>query len=130
MIIDPFLISDQTTQLTDSTFNTFIQNISKSNYSDRCILLKDLSSNVLPILTIEKRIFDLIFIDGSHLKRDIIVDLILSWKMLRSGGYLVMDDYLNEGGAVKECLHFWLDSLERDEWTILHDKYQVIVEKH
>ena len=73
--------------------------------------------------------FDLIFIDGSHLKKDVILDLILSWKMLKPGGYLVMDDYTNEEGAVKSCLDFWLGSLESNEWKILHDRYQVVVHK-
>jgi predicted O-methyltransferase YrrM len=128
-IIDPFLISDVTTQLTNETFNLFQDNLKLSNYPEKFLLFMDLSSNVLPKFIAEKRCYDLIFIDGSHLRRDIIVDLVLSWKMLKVNSFLVMDDYANEGGAVKDCLHFWLNCLNRDEWSILHDRYQVIVHK-
>lgn len=37
--------------------------------------------------------FDFIYVDGSHLARDVIADLVLAWPLLRPGGLMVMDDY-------------------------------------
>jgi len=37
--------------------------------------------------------FDLIYVDGSHLGLDVLVDAALSWGLLVSGGVLVFDDY-------------------------------------
>jgi predicted O-methyltransferase YrrM len=38
--------------------------------------------------------FDLIYVDGSHLGLDVLVDAALSWRLLRPGGTMVFDDYL------------------------------------
>jgi predicted O-methyltransferase YrrM len=38
--------------------------------------------------------FDFIYIDGSHQAPDVLVDAILSFKLLRVGGLIVFDDYL------------------------------------
>ena len=38
--------------------------------------------------------FDLIFVDGDHSSNQVKVDLINSWNILKSGGYLILDDYM------------------------------------
>ena len=38
--------------------------------------------------------FDFIYVDGSHQDPDVLVDAVLSFKLLRVGGVLVFDDYL------------------------------------
>jgi len=38
--------------------------------------------------------FDLIYIDGSHQAPDVLMDALLSFKLVRPGGYLFFDDYL------------------------------------
>lgn len=40
-----------------------------------------------------RRSFDLVYVDGSHLGLDVIVDASLSWQLLAPGGTLVFDDY-------------------------------------
>jgi hypothetical protein len=43
--------------------------------------------------------FDLIYVDGSHLGLDVIVDAALSWRVLEPGGEMVFDDYTwNDNG--------------------------------
>jgi hypothetical protein len=37
--------------------------------------------------------YDLIFIDGHHLPATVISDAVLSWPLLKEGGYMVFDDY-------------------------------------
>ena len=37
---------------------------------------------------------DLIYIDGSHLAKDVLSDAILSWKLLKPSGVMIFDDYL------------------------------------
>jgi len=41
----------------------------------------------------EQARFDLVYVDGSHLGLDVLVDAALSWQLLETGGYLVFDDY-------------------------------------
>ena len=38
--------------------------------------------------------FDLIYIDGDHVFDQVKLDIYNSWKILKSGGYLILDDYL------------------------------------
>jgi len=40
--------------------------------------------------------FDLVYVDGSHQAPDVLVDAVLSFKLLRTGGILIFDDYLWE----------------------------------
>jgi hypothetical protein len=38
-------------------------------------------------------LFDFIYIDGSHLRGDVLTDAVLSWQLLGRGGVMVLDDY-------------------------------------
>ena len=42
------------------------------------------------------RSFDLIYIDGSHRRDDVMVDSLLAWSLLREGGFIIFDDYEHE----------------------------------
>jgi predicted O-methyltransferase YrrM len=37
--------------------------------------------------------FDFIYVDGSHLAKDVLTDAVLAWQILRPGGYIAFDDY-------------------------------------
>ena len=54
-----------------------------------------LSGNVLTELwhTHQKPTADLVYVDGSHIAKHVIEDAVLSWKLLKTGGVLVFDDY-------------------------------------
>tara|TARA_Y100000389_G_C17463438_1_gene523522 strand:- start:1844 stop:2461 length:618 start_codon:yes stop_codon:yes gene_type:complete len=129
LVVDPFLTTDKTTNVVDDTINRFYNNISKSKNYNQIIFYKDLSENMLSTFFNDKKSFDIIFIDGSHLSRDIILDIVLSWKMLKTDGYLVMDDYNNTSSQIKACLDFWLNCLDKNEYNKIFDKYQVIIKK-
>jgi predicted O-methyltransferase YrrM len=52
------------------------------------------STEHLPRLLLEGKTFDLVFIDGSDLALDVLVDAALSWQMLEPDGYLIFDNYV------------------------------------
>jgi len=52
------------------------------------------STEHLPVLLREGKTFDLVFIDGSDLALDVLVDAALSWQLLESDGYLIFDNYV------------------------------------
>lgn len=52
------------------------------------------SKLVLPALLAEEAHFDFVYLDGSHLGLDVLVDAALAWQMLAAGGFLVFDDYV------------------------------------
>ena len=75
--------------------------------------------------------FDLIYIDGSHEARDILVDAALCWSLLKPGGLLLFDDYGWDGPvefpprhAIDVFLQLWMTQIE-----VWHKGYQVIVRR-
>lgn len=76
--------------------------------------------------------FDIIYIDGSHEGRDVLTDAILAFRLLRSGGLLIFDDYENvppsawqpPRPAIDAFLLLWGDRL-----AVVHRAAQVIVRK-
>jgi precorrin-6B methylase 2 len=71
----------------------FHENIRKAGMSSRVMALKGDSVERLLDLVIEKALFDLIYVDGSHKCIDCYTDMALSWRLLKSGGTMVVDDY-------------------------------------
>jgi predicted O-methyltransferase YrrM len=47
--------------------------------------------------------YDFIYIDGSHIAKDVLTDACMAFKVLRSGGVMVFDDYL--WGEPRDILH-------------------------
>jgi predicted O-methyltransferase YrrM len=50
------------------------------------------SADVLPRLVFYE--YDFIYVDGSHDPRDVCLDGILAWSLLKPGGVMIFDDYL------------------------------------
>ena len=49
---------------------------------------------------IDAHFFNFVYIDGSHLKADILSDVVMVWPLLMDGGVILFDDYL--GGDASE----------------------------
>jgi predicted O-methyltransferase YrrM len=47
--------------------------------------------------------YDFIYIDGSHVARDVLTDACMAWQLLTKGGIMVFDDYL--WGDPRDTLH-------------------------
>lgn len=52
---------------------------------------KGRSDQILPRLLPES--YDLIYVDGSHLAKDVLTDLVFAWRLLKMGGLMICDDY-------------------------------------
>jgi len=87
--------------------------------------------------TREKRSFDFIYVDGSHERDDVMMDTLLSWRLLKVGGTLIWDDYdiisampgcFNRGEDPKPAIDAFL-AWREGEYELLHVGYQVIVKK-
>ena len=64
----------------------------KNKFPKRFELFIGKSSYVLPKLIEQKKTYDLIFIDGSHLYEDVVIDLELSKKLSNKDTLLILDD--------------------------------------
>lgn len=67
--------------------------------------------------------FDLIYVDGSHLYKDVKNDLYIAWERLNDGGLLMIDDWehknnikaegdTTEYGVSLACWEFWRDHVD------------------
>jgi len=96
--------------------------------------LKGLSTQWIPSLICEKLKFDFIYIDGSHLAKDVLTDACMAWPLLKPKGFMVFDDYAwkPQGFTLLQRPKVALDAfvnMFEDELTIAHSGYQLIVRK-
>ena len=77
--------------------------------------------------------FDFIYIEGSHVAKDVLTDACLAWPLLRRGGALVFDDYgwaidLPETHKPKMAVNAFI-RVFKEELAVIHKGYQVVVQK-
>jgi hypothetical protein len=112
---------------------SFYKNIAVEGLTDRIHGIKGDSYEVLFEMMKENKMFDFIYVDGSHLSFDCYSDLIISWRLLENGGILAIDDYLYnmEGDVVDspfEGINHFLNKFQK-EIKILHKGYRVFLQK-
>ena len=78
-------------------------------------------------------LFDFIYIDGSHIAKDVLTDACMAWPLLKPKGLMVFDDYM--WGSPRDILHrpkLAIDAftnLFAEEAEIIHAGYQLVVRK-
>ena len=109
----------------------------------RMIKHKALSEEVLP--TLEAGSVDFVYVDGSHTAWDTLSDIVLSWRLLPVGGFMVCDDYPLETGIAfdqgeisyppvppverpKMAIDAFLQCFE-GRYRLLHQGWQIWLEK-
>jgi len=65
-----------------------------ADFRDRIVKMKMQSAAALDLLASNSREFDIIYIDGSHRRDDVLADTILSWRLLKMDGIIIWDDLL------------------------------------
>ena len=113
--------------------SSFYKNVAIEGLENRITGIKGDSYEVLFEMMKENKMFDFIYIDGSHLSFDCYSDLLNSWRLLARGGLLAIDDYLyNAEGAVVdspfEGINHFLKK-HQHEIKILHKGYRVFLIK-
>ena len=77
--------------------------------------------------------FDFIYIDGSHIAKDVLTDACMAWPLLKPKGIMVFDDYL--WGNPRDVLHRPKAAIDAfttifaEEAEIVHVGYQLAVRK-
>jgi len=80
-----------------------------------------------------KNEFDFIYIDGSHIAKDVLTDACMAWPLLKSGGLMVFDDYL--WGDPRDVLHrpkLAIDAFANifaEQLDVIHVGYQFVVRR-
>ena len=105
-----------------------------ASYGQRVRKIKSRSLPALDRLAQGNEAFDLIYIDGSHTRDDVLINSVLAWRLLAPDGICMWDDYTwglrkrPPAERPQPAIDAFLD-LYGDELQILHAHDQVIVEK-
>ena len=117
-------------KIIEKTFNNKMKKINKLSQLEK---LKMTTENGLVKLLNENINFDIIFIDASHIAKDVLSDAILSWKILKKNGVLIFDDYKwNKLEKNIDKPKIAIDSflkIYENEIELLYSGYQVIIKK-
>jgi predicted O-methyltransferase YrrM len=119
---------------TEARFHNNILTVREAFPERKVNKLKGLSTQWIPSLTCEKLEFDFIYIDGSHLAKDVLTDACMAWPLLKDRGFMVFDDYLwrPPGFDVMQRPKIAVDAfvnMFEDELQMTHLGYQLIVRK-
>ena len=80
----------------------FRANVNQCEHVKKLQIIKGTSDQALIHLRQKHAMFDLIYIDGSHVALDVIYDAVLCWRMLEMQGIMVFDDW-SWRGYKEEC---------------------------
>lgn len=131
-VIDNWSLSKTECKYTEDIKTTFLNNITISSVQNRIEVLEGDSTFHLNNLIREKRLYDFIYVDGSHISFDVYSDLIQSWELLRIGGILAIDDYLwYDMNKIQSCKiavdHFLAKYVGK--YGIIHYNYRIFLYK-
>jgi hypothetical protein len=134
--VDPYpSYHDLSDKLINAAEERFYRNISGKNIVH--FKMDMIEFSMFKRLTIaEPSFYDLIYVDGSHLSFDCFTDSQLSWRLLKTGGVMVLDDYgltnyNNAGKEFENCrfgIDYFLKSIE-GKFELLHKGWQVVIKK-
>lgn len=109
-------------------------------YANKVIKIKDTSRNALIAFNSgylpwgsATKPYDLVYIDGSHMAADVMLDALLVWPLMAPGGILIFDDlewnaYPEPGKTPKLAIQTFFE-MYRDQLSVLHIGYQAIYQK-
>ena len=114
-----------------SAEDRFDYNIRQAGASHRVKKLKGNSHDLLRSLSRSQ--YDFIYIDGSHVAKDVLEDAILAWPLLKTGSALTFDDYewRDEPDPLR-CPQLGIDAflgVYEGHYRMIHKGYQVTLEK-
>jgi len=111
---------------------SFLKNVQHAGLEKRvCGICQDSTIALINMIKYNDG-YDFIYVGGSHKLLDCYTDLVLSWRLLKSGGIMGIDDYLwnNQDllGSPFESVNHFLKKYE-NEMTVLAKDYRVFIEK-
>jgi predicted O-methyltransferase YrrM len=133
--IDPFSTDDSTSPVTNTTKDIFENNIKASKFSKKSKIIVGYSQDVLAQFICEKKEFDYIVVDGSHLSKDSLLDACMSFQLLAPNGIMFFDDYLGGNDDRDTNINYpkvGIDSFlksYKNHYKVIHSGYHFAIQK-
>lgn len=122
----------------DNLYDRFLNNTQKFIEKNKLSIYRDYSSNTLMKFIQElnansREQYDVIYVDASHIAKDVLLDATLAWKLLKIGGLMLFDDYewsyyKNSEMNPKVGVDGFLNS-HNNMFMMLHKGYQLHIMK-
>jgi predicted O-methyltransferase YrrM len=109
-------------------FDENIKKLRASKPEINVIKCKANSSDCLAQFIIDKKTFDLIYIDASHEAQDVLLDACLSWKLTKHNSVIIFDDYLLGGYTAKIAIDIFTN-IYQSKIKYLHIGHQLIIQR-
>jgi predicted O-methyltransferase YrrM len=102
-------------------------------FAKRVEKIKASSADALALLGVNKRRFDIAYIDGGHRAAEVYTDAVMTWALMQRGGMMIFDDYQwremrerldNPGPGIDA----FLKAIE-GQHRVAHKKYQIAIVK-
>lgn len=101
----------------DVAWKSFNTNIQTYNLQDKCVINRGFSDKIVP--TFDDIFFDIIFVDGNHETEFVYKDGCMAFEKVKSGGYIVFDDYVRRWSQTMAGIDKFLEEY-KDKLKILH----------
>ncbi len=115
----------------------YLANLERSGASGKATTIKNRSQVAMRQQPLES--FDVVYIDGSHAKNDVLEDAVLCWRLLKKDGILIFDDYRWAGcftsGTCDRPTDFPKAAIDAfvecfaEQAEVIHNSYQLILKK-
>jgi hypothetical protein len=88
-----------------SIYSAFMRNLQRSGVREKIRVCRGYSNEQIPRL--KDDLFDIIYIDGNHNPEYVLEDAVLCFRKLKTGGYMIFDDY---GWGGPDCTQKGIDA--------------------
>ncbi len=118
-------------------YERFLNNVKQYTNEGKIRVHKGYSSKTLMTFIQNEKKYDFIYVDASHVARDVLMDAVLSWELLKIGGVMAFDDYqwsdYSSGKEIssmspKPAIDGFLSS-NFNTYDLLHKDYQIHILK-
>jgi hypothetical protein len=113
---------------------TFLANLKQSGSGDKVTTDSRFSQVALRQQPLE--CYDIIYVDGSHERDDLLEDAVLCWRLLKPTGIIIFDDYRWYESPFQDCgtadPRIALDAFMKcfgHHFAVIHNGYQLILRK-
>jgi predicted O-methyltransferase YrrM len=102
-------------------------------FAARIRKMKATSADALAQLGVEKRRFDIAYIDGGHRASEVYTDAAMTWPLMKRGGIVIFDDYLwpktpSRLDHPRPGIDAFLNAIE-GQHRVVHKQYQLAIVK-